>query len=214
VKETTPLGVLVKVAMRPSYLSFLSLIDPKSKSIPVEYLALLSDLGKIAEEELCHTHMVKTLLATLTDHESKTLTLKPTLQSLDQEVDLSNQTKSPISVMLVKSLNPLFPSYEISSRIRNGLKPIDTLGRLGPTSDTFLIILPECPFQEAKEVGSTIRGFLVSTPLVTKEWNLWASVRIGICSWTSGKHQNPEKLISCASQALLGDSDKIVIVEV
>ena len=89
---------------------------------------------------------------------------------------------------------------EISRRLRDGLRAVDSLGRYG--GEEFLIILPHTTEEDARQTAERLRRAIADEPFRAAGHEFQVTVSIGVSSYPSSAADTPDALIGEADAAL------------
>jgi two-component system cell cycle response regulator len=87
----------------------------------------------------------------------------------------------------------------VATRMRSVLRQYDRIGRYG--GEEFLVVLPNCDVQVARQIAERIRAAVAASPVVAGGISLAVSVSLGV-AWAAQPPENPSGLIDAADQAL------------
>ncbi|HEX4341103.1 MAG TPA: diguanylate cyclase [Polyangiaceae bacterium] len=130
---------------------------------------------------------------------------------LARELSRSRRTRRPISVVICdvdhfKKVNDTHghPAgdavlREFVLRAKNEVRSHDDVGRWG--GEEFLVVLPECPTDEATRVAERLRLALASEPIVVGDERITVTASFGVAGTDQG-HGDLNTIVSAADEAL------------
>lgn len=140
-----------------------------------------------------------------------TLNRAAIMDVLRRTLEQARQDDSPVSILLVDidRFKPINDTYghltgdaalrRIGGMLQTTLRLYDTVGRYG--GEEFLIILPECPPQDAVDVAERLRAHVGSRRIPTAAGALFVTVSVGVGT-KAGVTCEPDDLIERADRAL------------
>jgi two-component system, cell cycle response regulator len=87
----------------------------------------------------------------------------------------------------------------VATRMRSVLRQYDRIGRYG--GEEFLIVLPNCEAQIARQVAERVRAAVAASPIEAGDVSLPVSISLGV-AWSANPAENPAALLDEADQAL------------
>ena len=188
--------------------------------------AFLASLRDIAQQEPVEANIksLSTALEKVNGHLQRLATIDPLTEFLNRrgietalwkELDRSRRSGSNLAAVLL-SCNELNNIVEnlghavgdvllktISKRLQTALRPSDQIARI--SSDKFLVLLPDTPTAEGRQVADKLRHAVGSSPLVLSPHPL--SVRMGVAVVQAPKETySIEEILELAYRALKTDA--------
>jgi two-component system cell cycle response regulator len=130
---------------------------------------------------------------------------------LSRELSRSRRTKRPTSIVLCdvdhfKNVNDTYGHpvgdtvlRELVQRVRLEVRSHDDIGRWG--GEEFLVILPECPAEEAVRVAERLRDAFAREPVRTPLARVTATASFGVAGTDQG-YSEPDAMVAGADAAL------------
>lgn len=176
----------------------------------VEYTRDITDRKKYEEER---TRLIEKLeYLSKTDSLTGLLNRRALIESLEYEVDRSKRYAAELSLILCdmdyfKEINDTYGHVAgdavlqvVSQTIRDSLRGTDITGRYG--GDEFMVILPETPFDGAKNFAERIRLSVKKTEIaITENHNIKMSLSLGVTCFNAAS-DNIDTLVKRADSAL------------
>ena len=133
------------------------------------------------------------------------------LESLEMERERSHREKKPLGVLIAdvdhfKRVNDRNGHLAgdgvlraVAKRLESSLRPYDSIGRYG--GEEFLIVMPGCDHEMAREVGERLCSAFNNQPLTTEEGEFSITLSFGGTVVRAGAEQM-DSIISRADEAL------------
>jgi two-component system, cell cycle response regulator len=135
-----------------------------------------------------------------------------TLKTLRIELDRSQRDSHPVAVVIAdidrfKQVNDLLGHMagdavlvEITKLIASSLRPYDSAGRYG--GEEFIIVLPGCNAQDAKNIAERLRSLIAASSLSTSEGPINCTMSFGVAVSDATAIADLDSLIRKADEAL------------
>ncbi|AFM23185.1 diguanylate cyclase [Desulfomonile tiedjei] len=133
-------------------------------------------------------------------------------QALHSELERSRRESTKLSVILAdidhfKHINDGYGHLagdavlkELAKRIASSLRMYDSVGRYG--GEEFVIILPGCDEQEARNAAERIRSCIADKPIVTSAGEISCTLSLGVTSAPGTSVKNMDQMLKKADEAL------------
>lgn len=119
------------------------------------------------------------------------------LDLLSSELGRAKRLQSPLCVFFVdldffKSVNDSHGHlvgdevlHRVAEKVSSALREYDHVGRFG--GDEFLVVLPNCTSEAAREVAERVRQHVGSDPIAIASTQVRITTSIGVAQWSSGQ---------------------------
>ena len=186
---------------------------PKKDGIPECFVGIFEDITDRKKSEEERTRLIEKLeFLSKTDSLTGLLNRRALIESLEYEVDRAKRYAAELSLILCdmdyfKEINDTYGHVAgdavlqaVSQAIRDSLRGTDITGRYG--GDEFMVILPETPFDGAKNFAERIRLSVKKTEIaITENHNIKMSLSLGITCFNAAS-DNIDTIVRRADSAL------------
>jgi two-component system, cell cycle response regulator len=130
---------------------------------------------------------------------------------LDQELARCHRDQRTVGIILLdidhfKKINDTYGHFagdavlrEAAARLRGNIRAYDQVGRYG--GEEFLVVLPNCDLEQAKQQAERMRQQLSATPMVVDGVEMHVSASFGV-TISDGSDRSPEVFLRVADEAL------------
>jgi two-component system, cell cycle response regulator len=134
------------------------------------------------------------------------------LKTLQIELGRSQRDSHPLAVVIAdvdrfKQINDRLGHLagdavlvEMTKMIASSLRPYDSVGRYG--GEEFIIVLPGCNAQEAKNIAERLRSLIAALPVSTTEGPVNCTMSFGVAVYDGATSADLDPLIRKADEAL------------
>ncbi len=139
------------------------------------------------------------------------------IESLQTEIDRSYRESKSLSIALFdldnfKAINDTYGHLagdeilcETTKKINSAMRPYDSFGRYG--GEEFLLVLPNCDFDNAKHISERIRKLISDNSIETTEGMIKVTISVGVCVLRGGKQFDVDSIIKVADESLYKAKD-------
>ncbi len=162
--------------------------------------------------EILERWRVRVALASYTDALTGLMTRGYLFERLEQLAAKRKRSPAPVSVIIVdldhfKQVNDNYGHHVgddvlrmVADVLRKSTRAEDLCGRLG--GEELLLVLDECPLEEAVRVAERVREQVQKTPVVSGGATVCITLSAGVSVAPSGSFDRPDDLIRAADDAL------------
>lgn len=134
------------------------------------------------------------------------------LKVLEQELTRSKRQNGNLAVIMgdldhFKKVNDTFGHVagdavlvEVARRMKNDIRIYDALGRYG--GEEFLLILPGCAAEEAKQIAGRILKSIQDDPILFQEHVIFVTISLGLAFYQAGVNTPLIDIVQAADNAL------------